>query len=175
MNWAEYLSWRNPRIATTMQYLLYDPNPTVGTPELGGFASGLIFYPTVLGGTTKPGYYAYRLPIFLPSAHTRPGRTLEVWGGVRPAPYAVADGQGAQYVQIQFAPGSSNAWRTLKTLPVTDPRGYFDAHVAFPSSGSVRIAWTYPPLDIALASILVTGYTEPLGPTTSRTVTVAIS
>ena len=43
INWAEYLSWRNPRIASTMQYLLYDPNP-LKAPEYGGFASGLIFY-----------------------------------------------------------------------------------------------------------------------------------
>ena len=50
INWAEYLSWRNPRIASTMQYLLYDPNPRLA-PEFGGFASGLIFY----GGLRKPG------------------------------------------------------------------------------------------------------------------------
>ena len=39
INWAEYLSWRSPRIATTMQYLLTDPNPRVGVPEFGGFAT----------------------------------------------------------------------------------------------------------------------------------------
>jgi hypothetical protein len=173
INWAEYLSWRNPRIASTMQYLLYDPNPTVGTPEVGGFASGLIFYPTILGGTPKPAYYAYRLPLFLPSTSTTHGRTLEVWGAVRPEPFAAADGRPAP-VQIEFAPGASNSWTTLKTLNVTDRRGYFDLRVAFPSSGSVRIAWTYPPLDLSLASTLVTGYVEPLGPTTSRTVKVTI-
>ena len=173
INWAEYLSWRNSRIASTMQYLLYDPNPTVGTPEYGGFASGLIFYPTILGGTPKPAYYAYRLPLFLPSTSTTHGRTLEVWGAVRPEPFAAADGRPAP-VQIEFAPGASNSWSTLKTLNVTDRRGYFDVRVAFPSSGSVRIAWTYPPLDLSLASTLVTGYVEPQGPTTSRTVKVTI-
>jgi hypothetical protein len=30
INWAEYLSWRNPGTASTFQYLLYDPNPRVG-------------------------------------------------------------------------------------------------------------------------------------------------
>lgn len=174
INWAEYLSWRNPRIATTMQYLLYDPNPTVGTPEPGGFASGLLFF-AATGNRVKPTYYAYRLPLFLPGTRARHGRSLEVWGDVRPAADAAADGYGAQYVQIQFAPGSSNSWTTLKTLQVTDPHGYFDTGVTFPSSGSVRIAWTYPPLDVNLASSLVTGYTEPLGPTTSRTVRVTIT
>ena len=76
INWAEYLSWRNSRIASTMQYLLYDPNPTKNVPEFGGFASGLIFY----GGARKPGYNAYRLPLFLPVTSTRTGRSLEVWG-----------------------------------------------------------------------------------------------
>ena len=58
-NWAEYLSWKNPRIATAMQYLLYDPNPSVGTPECGGFASGLLYSisaPTTSGcGPFVPG------------------------------------------------------------------------------------------------------------------------
>ncbi|MGN6870404.1 MAG: hypothetical protein ACTHMY_18595, partial [Solirubrobacteraceae bacterium] len=76
VNWAEYLSWRNPRIASTMQYLLYDPNPRLA-PEFGGFASGLIFY----GGRRKPAYDAYRLPLFLPTTTARSSRqSLEVWG-----------------------------------------------------------------------------------------------
>ncbi len=80
-NWAEYLSWKNPRILSTMQYLLYDPNPSVGTPECGGFASGLVYFtsaPITSGcgsytpGSTKPAYDAYRLPIFMPSSTARP-------------------------------------------------------------------------------------------------------
>lgn len=174
MNWAEYLSWRNPRIVSWMQYLLNDPNPTVATPEFGGFASGLIFYRAVQGGRAKPGYNAYRLPIFLPITSTRRGHTLEVWGAARPAPFALADTGQPQYVQIQFARGSSSSWSTLKTVQITDPHGYLDVRVAFPSSGSVRLAWTYPPLDAALGSTLANGYIEPLGPATSRSVNVTI-
>jgi hypothetical protein len=178
INWAEYLSWRNARIYSTMQFLLYDPNPTVGVPEYGGFASGLIFYPTVLGGQPKANYEAYRLPLFLPSTSTTHGRKLEVWGDARPAPYAKADMGQSQYVQVQFAPGSSNSWRTLSTVKITSPRGYFDVRVAFPSSGSVRITYTYPPLDLRLGSPPPPppgGYMEPLAqPTTSRTVKVTI-
>ena len=44
INWAEYLSYKNSRIANTMQFLLEDPNPSVGVPEFGGFASGLEFF-----------------------------------------------------------------------------------------------------------------------------------
>ena len=69
INWAEYLSWRNRRIASTMRGLLYDPNPTKDVPEFGGFASGLIFY----GGARKPGYNAYRPPLFLRRLRSRTG------------------------------------------------------------------------------------------------------
>jgi hypothetical protein len=168
INWAEYLSWRNRRLVSTMQYLLYDPNPTVGVPEHGGFASGLAFY----GGIPKPVYYAYRMPLFLPRSRARRGRSLEVWGDVRPAVYAMADQDGPQSVEIQFARGWSNNWTTLKTLPVTDPRGYIDTRLRFPGSGSVRLAWTYPPSDQRLVSTLIANSN---GQITSRTARVTIT
>jgi hypothetical protein len=140
INWAEYLSWRNPRIATTMQYLLMDPNPRVGVPEFGGFASGLEFY----GGAHKPSYDAYRLPLYIPVTSSGHGGSLEVWGCVRPAHYATLDTGQPQSVQIQFAPASDGGFSTMATIPITDPDGYIDTHVMFPSSGSVRLAWTYP-------------------------------
>ncbi len=156
LNWAEYISWRSPRIATTMQFLLSDPNPSAGTPEFGGFASGLIFY----DGVHKPGFDAYRLPVHLPVTSTRRGRSLEVWGCVRPAHYATLDSGATQSVQIQFQRGSSGPFVTLRTVAVTDPQGYFDVRIAFPSSGSVRLAWAYPARDPQLAS----GYVDPLAP-----------
>jgi hypothetical protein len=138
VNWAEYLSWRNPRVATTMQYLLYDPKPTVGqaTFGYGSFASGLIFY----HGPPKADYYAYRMPIFLPVTSTPRRRSLEVWGCVRPAHLA----SSRQSVQIQFRAGSRGAFRTVKTVPIRSARGYFDVKLAFPSSGAVRSSWRYP-------------------------------
>jgi hypothetical protein len=182
INWAEYLSWENPRIASTMQYLLYDPNPRVGTPEFGGFSSGLLYFATVLGGGPKTGYFAYRLPIYMPKTSTRLGNTLQVWGDVRPARFAIAGGDGPQYVQVQFQqPGGP--WITEKTLRVSDPHGYFETSVAFPSSGWVRIAWSYPTLDTSLGSALVTpstsvgpnGYFEPLTATNSRSVKITVT
>jgi len=152
INWAEYLSWRNPRIASTMQYLLYDPNPR-NAPEFGGFASGLIFY----GGGRKPGYNAYRMPVFLPVTSTRRGRSLEVWGCVRPAHFASLDTGGTpQQVRIQFQPGSRGAFTTLRTVTITSPRGYFDLRMAFPASGTVRLAWSYPANDPLLTPSLTT-------------------
>ncbi|MBV9005103.1 MAG: hypothetical protein JO181_10640, partial [Solirubrobacterales bacterium] len=140
INWAEYLSWRNPRIASTMQYLLDDPNPR-HAPEYGGFASGLQFY----NGRPKQTLAAYRLPLYLPQTAARRGGRLEVWGCVRPAHYASIDTGGqAQRVQIQFQRGPRGPWSALTTVPIADPHGYFDLRVAFPSSGSVRLAWSYP-------------------------------
>ena len=137
LNWAEYLSWRNPRIASYMQYLLYDSNPAVNVPEYGGFATGLLLYdgtgcrPTTLIGCR----YTSRSP--RPGA----GRELELWGCARPA-YGFAQPQ----VAIEFQRGSHGPFTTLGTVEVTDPHGYFDLPVQFPASGSVRLAWTYPPL-----------------------------
>ncbi|HTT31181.1 MAG TPA: hypothetical protein VMG37_22385 [Solirubrobacteraceae bacterium] len=168
-NWAEYLSWRSSRIANSMQFLLYDPNPTKNVPEYGGFASGLIFY----GGARKPGYNAYRLPLFLPVTSVKRGRSVEVWGCLRPAHFARLDSAGTpQQVQIQFQRGSSGAFTTLRTVTVTNTRGYFDLHMTFPASGSVRLAWSYPPDDALLTPSLITpGDADTVY---SRTVTVKV-
>lgn len=147
LNWAEYLSWRNPRLASTAQYLLYDPNPREA-PEYGGFASGLIFY----GGLRKPAYDAYRLPLFLPvTAAKSPRQNLEVWGCVRPAHYARLDSGMPQQVEIQFQHGSRGSFTTLRTVTISSARGYFDLHMRFAASGSVRLAWTYPKNDPLLS------------------------
>jgi hypothetical protein len=185
LNWAEYMSWANPRLASFSQFLLYDPNPVLNVPNYGGFASGLIYYPTILAGQPKATYFAYRLPLYLPKTSTRLGNALTVWGDVRPAPLAVSDGDGPQFVQIQFQQFPGAQWILEKTLQVTDPNGYFETSVAFPSSGYVRIAWTYPQSDARLVSNLVTppqttvgpsGYIEPLGNTAnSRTVKITIT
>ena len=171
INWAEYLSWRNPRIASTMQYLLYDPNPNPRLePEYGGFASGLIFYNS---GARKPGYDAYRLPLLLPNTIAQsPRQSLEVWGCVRPAHYARLDTQAPQQVQIQFQRGSRGGFTTLRTLTVNTVRGYFDLHMRFPASGSVRLAWAYPKNDPLLSPGKVN---PPQGATVySRTVKVTV-
>src|SRR5947209_3137334 len=107
LDWAEYLSWKNSRVASFMQYLLVDPNPSVGVVEFGGFSSGLIFYPTFMDGGTKPSLDAWRLPLFLPKTSGRKGHGLEVWGCVRPAVYAFRDRRGAQTGHIQFKANGS--------------------------------------------------------------------
>ena len=138
INWAEYLSYKNSRIANTMQFLLEDPNPSVGVPEFGGFASGLEFF----GGRHKPSYEAYRMPLFLPVTSARRNHAVEVWGCVRPAHDAQLATHRPQSVTIQFQRGSRGAFTSLRTVRITSPRGYFDVHVTFPASGSVRLQWS---------------------------------
>ena len=141
INWAEYLSWKQPRVASTMQYLLYDPPPVATNPGDGGFSSGLLF----AGGKPKPTYAAYRLPLYLPVTSVRRGGTLEVWGCVRPAGYSILDTGQAQSAQIQFAPGPHGAYVPLGTVTLAGADScYFDLRLRFPASGSVRLAYTYP-------------------------------
>ncbi len=159
LNWAEYIHWRNPRLMTYDQYLLQDPLPALKSNDYGGFASGLITY----GGQKKVTYAAYRLPIYMPTTTTRRGRSLEVWGCIRPAHSIIAEGLGPQTADIQVARGahpSNVAFKTVATATLRNAAScYFDAHVKFPGSGTetVRLLWRYPVTDPA-------GYFDPLFP-----------
>ena len=126
LNQAEYISYKQRRISSFDQYLLVDPSG-------GSFAGGLV----LPGGGQKPGFEAWRMPLYLPSTSTRRGHSLEVWGAARPAHFA----RGRQLVSIQFRAGSAGAFRTLKTVPITNNRGYFDVRLTFPSSGQVKATW----------------------------------
>jgi hypothetical protein len=145
LNWAEYISWRNPRIASFFQYLLQDPVASLPSNDWGSFASGLLNY----SGTAKPTYAAWRLPLFLPVTKARRARRLEVWGCVRPVYYAGQDSSAPQTVAINFWPVRGGAYRTVQTVTLPNPRAscYFDVRVAFPSSGWVQLSWTYPTTD----------------------------
>ncbi len=149
MNWAEYISWRNPRLTTFDQYLLYDPVRPTRANDWGQFASGLLSWT----GAQKATYYAFRLPLYLPVTTARRGHSLEVWGCVRPARFAVLDTGAPQSAQIQFAPRGSRNYNTLQTVTIGARAScYFDVRVTFPSSGTVRLAYTYPAGDQLLGN-----------------------
>jgi hypothetical protein len=136
LNWAEYIAWKDLRIRSVDQYLLTDPPP--GGPS--NFDTGLGFF----GGKPKPTYSAYRLPIFLPVTRAKRGQSLEVWGCVRPAHYAQINTGTAQRVKLELAPRSGGPFKSLGEVTITNPHGYFDTRVRFPSTGTVRLAWSYP-------------------------------
>jgi hypothetical protein len=141
LNWSEYLEWINPRVRSDAQYLLYDaPGPPGHVTSQSGFSSGL----ASLTGKPKATYAAFELPLYLPSTSTSSGQALEVWGQVRPAPYAEQDSGFRQQVQIEFEPSSGGSWTTVSTATVINSAGYFRVPVTFPSSGSVRLQWSYP-------------------------------
>ena len=130
LNQAEYLTWRDPRLRSYDQYLLHD-GPT------GIFATGLENF----SGTPKPGYAAYLIPLFLPVRHLSAGKPLEVWGGVRPARYA---SRGKQHVALQFRRPGADAFRTVRTIPLSGRSIYFDLLQRFPGPGAVRTVWHAP-------------------------------
>jgi hypothetical protein len=137
INWAEYLSYKQPRIQSYAQYLLRDVPGSA-------FASGL----ELPNGSQKPTYAAYRMPIYMPVTSTRKGRSIEVWGCVRPA----HNFSGTQRVKVQF--GRPGGFRTVKTLTISGSRGYFDTRMSFSGSGFVRTSWT-PPGGATVTSRLV--------------------
>lgn len=159
-NWAEYISWRNPRLRSFAQYLLADPLPSLATNDFGGFASGLLTY----ARKPKASYGAFRLPVYVPTTTATSRRSLEVWGCARPSKYAATSSQDPDTVAIQLksdagssAPSglpvqpppsrSTGSFQTLQTVPIRNREGYFDTRVVFPRSGMMRLMWSYPPAD----------------------------
>ncbi|HEV3129143.1 MAG TPA: hypothetical protein VGY32_09185 [Solirubrobacteraceae bacterium] len=165
LNWAEYISWRDPRVQSFFQYLMKDPLPALKSNDWGGFASGLLSY----NGTPKPGYYAWRMPLYMPVTSTRKGQLLEVWGCARPAVYAARDTGQTQSVQIQLKPSGQPAFSTVQTVSLPRSGCYFDVRVPFASSGTVRLGWTFPSADPGLT------YSDPIASGTAYSREVAIS
>jgi hypothetical protein len=135
LNWAEYLSWRDPRVRSYDQFLIADPP---GANASGGFATGLLFK----DGRPKATLDAFRLPIFLPPGAGGSDQ-VEVWGCARPASTLTAGATRPQ-VQIQYRGPSSATFKTVATVSISDPHGYFDTRVRAGRTGDLRLAWTYP-------------------------------
>jgi len=133
LNWAEYISWRTPRLRSWDQYLLIDP--VSGGPSQ--FDTGL---ETDAGVPKQPVFDAWRLPLFLPRTHQTSGHGLEVWGCARPAHYVSHPAP----VRIELQAGAGAAFKTIASVAITNPDGYFDTVVRFPSAGQVRLSWSYP-------------------------------
>jgi hypothetical protein len=130
INWAEYLSWRNPTVVSYDQYLLADP---------GGhypFSSGLV----TSTYKKKATYNAYRMPLYMPKTRFSHSQAVTVWGEARPAIY----GTGAQTVAIQFQANGKGSWKTLRTV---SSNTYFSVKQNFPGSGDVRLLYSYPRSD----------------------------
>lgn len=138
INEGEYMAWRLPYVRALGQFELIDSAPDADEPVgsaayWGTFQTGL----ETADGGAKPSYYAYRIPIWVPSA--RPGRSVTVWGQLRPANHS-----GVQTATIQFQATGSGAFSTLRQVQTASPEGFLVAHVAVPGRGLLRLAWADP-------------------------------
>jgi hypothetical protein len=144
LNEADYMAWKNPRIQSVSQFLLYDAGPDNTYPASSynywdTFQTGLVYGPgTSLNGRLKPAYYAYRLPIWIPQARVKRRAKMLVWGLLRMAPKNTE-----QEALIEWKSTARRArYRTIATVHVAPGAGgYFTTEVAPPGTGSVRMAW----------------------------------
>jgi hypothetical protein len=140
LNQAEYLSYKNPRVASYAQFLLDDPMITPQHPK-PGFSSGLY----TSSGQPKATLAAYRLPVWLPRTTVKAGSRTEIWGGARPATFSQsATPPIAPTVEIQMQKGGNGPWTTIRTVKVSAATGYFDIRSTLPYSGNLRLAYEYP-------------------------------
>ena len=138
LNQADYIAWRDPRVRSVAQFLLYDSGPDFRFRPADfyywdRFQSGLLF----ADGRRKPAYAAYRMPIWIPAPHVSRGGRMLVWGQLRPAPHV------REHAEIQWR-GSRGGFRTVATVTTTNRRGYLTARVRPAGSGEIRIAWRAP-------------------------------
>jgi hypothetical protein len=87
-------------------------------------------------------YDAFRMPLYLPNSTGRKGQALDLWGCVRPVRWL--NSKAPQVASIEFKPAGGGSFETVGHVTITDKYGYFDTSATFPSSGSVRIAWSSP-------------------------------
>jgi hypothetical protein len=149
INQGEYMAWSDPYVRALAQFELVDAGPQtaqpLGSPAYWGtFQTGLIS----MSGVPKPAYYAYRIPIWLPHAHT--GRRVAVWGQLRPAAHA-----RVQFGTIEYAAGSATTFTTIRAVQTANPQGFVLAHVALSKPGWLRLAWVDPATGHAYHSRMV--------------------
>ncbi len=129
---AEYIAWRDPRVAAFSQYLLRD-DPVGGPPGSGvhggrvGFQTGLEY----VNGSAKPLYYGWPVPMVV----SRLGRGVSLWGLARPA-------TGATKVTILVKARGARKYRVLKTQS-TNSLGYW-SFTSTVQGTSWMVRWTSP-------------------------------
>mgnify|MGYP001218956105 CR=1 FL=1 len=140
LNEAEYMAWRDPRVRTMSQFLLYDARPDSRYPAgsqkyWSTFQTGLRF----AQGQPKPSYYSYRLPVFLPDPVIGSSGTVLVWGMIRAAPAGTR-----QQAQIQWRTQNGSSYQTLTAVTPENASQVFAVPVHVPGPGVIRLAWTSP-------------------------------
>lgn len=136
---AEYVTERDPQVRALSQFLLVDDKPIAGADALARY--GATFQTGLLtdAGKEKPSYAAYQLPLWIQHPRVRAGRSVALFGLVRPARNGTAP-----VVAVQARGRGATAYRTVRTVTGTAARGYVRATVKLARSGAIRLSWTSP-------------------------------
>jgi hypothetical protein len=138
---ADDIAYRNRRVRSVAQFLLYDDGPNPKVPPSSYFYWGSTFQTGLLtvSGARKPSFAGYQRPLNVSPRRPRRGRRVRVFGQFRPA----APG-AALIARVQFRRRGSRRWRTLRTVNVDSFRNYVVVRVKARRSGSWRLAWNNP-------------------------------
>ena len=142
-SWGEFVAYNNPRVASIAQFLLFDDKPLAELAEDDPrrwvtWQSGLY----TADGEAKPYLDDFRWPLHV----ARRGAGMRVFATSRPAPTG-----SPLTARIEFAP-PGGPWTRLRTVRVTNPRGYLDASVRPPGRGQIRVVWEQPGSEGSVAS-----------------------
>ena len=132
MNWAEYISWRNPRVRSFAQYPMYDPVRPLAVERLGRLRQR----PADLErACRRPPTTPGACPLYLPTTTTR-RRAVARGLGVRPP----GDVRGARHRDAadgsdRVRPGDRRGpFTTIQTVTLGETSScYFDVRVTVPS------------------------------------------
>jgi hypothetical protein len=140
LNEAQYMAFRDPRVRSMAQFLLYDALPDSRYPPgtqayWSTFQTGLLY----ADGTPKPSLNSYRVPLFVPDPVLSPRRQVLIWAMLRNAPRG-----STQQVFIQWHPQDAPAYRAIGVATVRPPGEVLIDEATLPGPGVVRIAWISP-------------------------------
>jgi hypothetical protein len=141
INYGDDIAYRNPRVRSVAQFLLYDDGPNPKVPPSSYYYWGSTFQTGLLtvAGARKPSFAAYQRPLNVSPRRPRRGQRLRIFGQLRPA----APG-AALVARVQFRRRGSSRWRTLRNVNVHSFRNYVVVRLKARRSGSWRVAWNNP-------------------------------
>jgi hypothetical protein len=138
LNEVERIAWRNPRVRTLAQFLLYDDAPIRGATKsqrwASSFQTGLRYGPgSGREGQAKPSLDAYRVALFVPDRTVSSRRRMPLWARVRP-------GAGRRTVELQVR-GAQGGYRKRRGLR-TSTHGFVSTTVTVRTGDrGVRLAY----------------------------------
>jgi hypothetical protein len=141
INEADYLAYRLRRVRSVAQFLLIDdgPNLKVSPSDLrywgSTFQSGLATYQ----GVHKPSFDSYQRPIYATPSRVRRGRSVLLYGQLRPARNGAA-----LSATVEFRPVRSRTWKGVRRLSVRSFRNSLVVRIRMVRSGDLRLSWRDP-------------------------------